>query len=157
MHEYAPPTSGERDTPFEQPHAPGGYRGDVAFDVTCAGNALTVELSGWDRLFAWRRSLVVDLTTVRSAVIESRGTIEAEIDHRAAGFGTHNGRARPGRRRVGVMLGRGVAGRQFWAVSSGAPTVRLLVLDLESSQFARLVLEVGADIEACVTAAVTTR
>jgi hypothetical protein len=135
----------------------GDYREDVAFDVTCVGNALTVELSGLDRLFAWRRSLVVDLATVRSAGIESRGTIEAKIDHRAAGFGTHNGRTRPGRRRVGVMLGRGVAGYQFWAVSSGGPTVRLLVLDLESSQFARLVLEVGADIEACVAAAVATR
>ena len=122
MFEYAPPTSGERDTSFEQPHAAGDYRGDVAFDVTCTGSALTVELSGWDRLFTWRRSLVVDLAAVRSAVIESRGTIEAEIDHRAAGFGTHNGGTRPGRRRVGVMLGRGVAGRQFWAVSAGAST-----------------------------------
>lgn len=118
---------------------------------------MRVELSGWDRLFTWRRSLVVDLATVRSAFIESRGALEADIDHRAAGFGTHNGGKRPGRRRVGAMLGRGVPGRQFWAVSAGAPTVHLLVLEPESGPFARVVLEAGADVESRVIAALSAR
>ena len=68
----------------------------MAFEVACTSDAVRVELSGWDRLFTWRRSLVVDLATVRSAFIESRGALEADIDHRAAGFGTHNGGKRPG-------------------------------------------------------------
>jgi len=136
------------------PEASGGYLGTVAFEVACASDALRVELSGWDRLFTWRRSLVVDLATVRSAFVESRGELESDIDHRAAGFGTHNGGKRPGRRRVGVMLGRGLPGRQFWAVSAGAPSVQLLVLEPESGPFARVVLEAGADVESRVIAAV---
>jgi hypothetical protein len=138
--------------PGELPRAAGDYRGAVAFEVTCTSGVVRVELRGWDRLFTWRRSLVVDLATVRSASIESRGVLEAEIDHRAAGFGTHNGGKRPCRRRVGTMLGGAVRGRQFWAVSSGSSTVRLLVLDLESGPFARVVLEVDGDVEACVMA-----
>ena len=139
----------------EMPEASVGYLGGVAFEVACASDAVRVELSGWDRLFTWRRSLVVDLATVRSAFIKDRGALEADIDHRAVGFGTHNGGKRPGRRRVGAMLGRGVPGRQFWAVSAGAPTVRLLVLEPESGPFARVVLEAGADVESCVIAAVS--
>jgi hypothetical protein len=136
------------------PESSGGYRGAVAFEVACASGAVRVELSGWDRLFTWRRSLVVDLATVRAAFIDSRGALETDIDHRAAGFGTHNGGKRPGRRRVGAMLGRGVSGRQFWAVSAGAPTAHLLVLEPESGPFARVVLEADADVESCVIAAV---
>lgn len=135
--------------------APGGYLGAVSFELACASGAVRVELSGWDRVFTWRRSLVVDLATVRSAFTESREALEVDIDHRSAGFGTHNGGKRPGRRRVGAMLGRGVPGRQFWAVTAGAPTVRLLVLEPESGPFARVVLEAGADGESCVMAAVS--
>jgi hypothetical protein len=129
----------------------------VAFEVTCSGDALRVELTGLDRFLTWRRSLVVELAAVRSVVVKDRGVLETDIDHRVAGIGTHNGGKRAGRRRVGVMLGRSVAGRQFWAVRSGVPTTRLLVLDLEAAQFARVVLEAGADVEACVTGAVATR
>ena len=129
----------------------------MAFEVSCTSEVLKVELSGWDRLFTWRRSLVVDLATVRAAFIERRGVLEADIDHRATGFGTNIGGKRPGRRRVGTMLGRAVIGSQFWAASSGSSTVRLLVLDLESGPFARVVLEVGGDVEACVIASVPAR
>ena len=45
------------------------------------------------------------------------------------------------------MLGRSVAGKQFWAVPSGPGSERLLVLDLRGHDFARAVLAV-ADPEA---------
>jgi hypothetical protein len=131
------------------------YHGAVAFEVACASGAVRVELSGWDRLFTWRRSLVVGLAIVHSAFIESHGALEADIDHRATGFGAHNGAKRPGRRRVGAMLGRGVPGRQFWAVSAGAMTTHLLVLESESGAYARVVLEAGADVQPYVIAAVS--
>jgi hypothetical protein len=76
------------------------HHGAVAFEVACASGAVRVELSGWDRLFTWRRSLVVGLATVQSAFVESHGALEADIDHRAAGLGAHNGAKRPGRRPV---------------------------------------------------------
>ncbi len=134
-----------------------GYRGAVAFTVTCTDDAVRVGMSGWDRLATWRRAVIVDLASVRGAFIESRGVLEADIDHRSAGFGTHDGAGRPGRRRVGTMLGRGVQGPQFWAVSAGPPTMRLLVLDLQSGPFTRVVLEVDADVAASVIAAVPSR
>lgn len=137
--------------------ATGNYFGAVAFEVICTSRALRVELSGLDRLLTWRRSLVVELAAVSAAFIDSRSTLEADVDHRVAGFGTHNGGRRPGRRRVGTMLGRAVVGPQFWAASSGPSTSRLLVLDLESGPFARMVLEVDGDVEACVIAAVPAR
>ena len=120
----------------------------MAFKVTCENGVLRIGLSGWDRLMTWRRALHIDLSTVRSASVEERALLEAGVDHRSAGTGTHDGRRRPGRRRVGSMLGRGVQGSQFWAVSSGPPTARLLVLDLQSGPFARVVLEADARVEA---------
>ena len=41
------------------------------------------------------------------------------------------------------MLGRSVAGKQFWAVPSGPGSERLLVLDLRGHDFARAVLAVA--------------
>lgn len=129
----------------------------MAFEVSCTDEVLRVALTGWDRLFAWRRSLVVDLASVRTAFVDARDALEADIDHRVSGFGTHDGLKRSDRRRVGTMLGRAVPGRQFWAVSSGAPTARLLLLDLDSGPFERVVLEVGDDVESHVLGAVRTR
>jgi hypothetical protein len=134
--------------------AVGRYRRVVPFTVTCTDDAVRVGISGWDRVVTWRRVLTVDLATVCSAFIESRGVLEAHIDHRVAGFGTHDGAGRPGRRRVGTMLGSGVQGPQFWAVSAGPSTMRLLVLDLQSGPFTRVVLHVDADVAASVIAAV---
>lgn len=129
----------------------------MAFAVTCADGALRIDLSGWDRLLTRRRMLTVDLGAVSAARIEQRVTLEAAIEHRVTGVGTHDGRRRPGRRRVGRMLGRGVSGEQFWAVSAGA-TDRLLVLDVSSGAFVRVVVDVGGgEVERCVMAAVVPR
>ena len=116
----------------------------MAFEVRQADGALVVELTGWDRAINWRRSVKLEPDDVRGVSVVDRAAIESMIDHRARGFGTHNGSKRPGRRRVGTMLGRSVAGPQFWAVPAGLGTDRLVVLDLEggSSGFARAVVAV---------------
>lgn len=129
----------------------------MAFEVSSTNDRLKVELTGWDRLLTWRRSLVIDLAAVGNAFVDARGALEAGVDHRASGFGTHDGRQRPGRRRVGTMLGRAVRGRQFWAASSGPLTTRLLVLELDFGLFERVVLEVDGDVGSQILAAVGTR
>lgn len=114
----------------------------MAFSITTTDAAITVELRGWDRTMNGRRRLEFGLDTVSAASVHARAGLEALIDHRALGCGTHNGSKRPGRRRIGTMLGRGVAGKQFWAARKGSGSTELLVLDLVGQTFARAVLEI---------------
>lgn len=73
------------------------------------------------------------------------------------GFGAHDGAKHPGRRRVGVMMGRDVAGQQFWAVGPSGPDEPLAVLDVEDLKLARIVFDqrtsglTDEDIAALVT------
>lgn len=119
----------------------------MAFDVRVDGATVVVALRGWDRIMNWRRSFMLRPTDIRSVSVVDRAELESLIDHRAMGWGTHNGAKRPGRRRIGTMLGRSVAGKQFWAVPSGPGSERLLVLDLRGHDSPRAVLAV-ADPEA---------
>ncbi|MCB0994508.1 MAG: hypothetical protein KDB21_05420 [Acidimicrobiales bacterium] len=119
----------------------------MAFRIEVADDCLTVWLSGWDRLMNGRRRLRFESSAVRRVSVDARGPLEDEVEHRALGVGTHDGAKRPGRRRVGSMIGRAVVGRQFWAVGAGPPSTRLLVLDLGLPPFARAVLEVD-DVDA---------
>ncbi len=114
----------------------------MAFEVDVGEGAIVVELNGWDRAMNWCRHVAIDLSQIRSVSVVERAELERLIDHRANGCGTHNGSKRPGRRRVGTMLGRSVAGKQFWAVTAGPKSDRLLVLDLADHEFARAVVAV---------------
>lgn len=125
----------------------------MAFVVDTSGERVEVRLTGWDRAMNWRGSIVFDLSAVTRAAVEDRASLEALIDHRSMGCGTHNGAKRPNQRRIGTMLGRGVTGNQFWAVPAGGGTDPLLVLELHDHEFVRAVLAandpqtVAADIE----------
>lgn len=114
----------------------------MGFCVSVEQRAVIVELSGWDRLMNWRRQIEFGMETISDASVASRAELESMIDHRALGCGTHNGSKRPGRRRIGTMLGRGVAGKQFWAANAGPGSAELVVLDLAGHVFSRAVLEV---------------
>ncbi len=103
---------------------------------------MVVRLSGWDRATNWRRTVEFQLEAVATVGLEQRRVLEELIDHRAVGIGTHDGARRPNRRRVGTMLGRGVDGKQFWAVPSGRASQPVLVLDQTHGEFDRVVLMV---------------
>lgn len=96
----------------------------------------------------WRRSITFPADAIDSVSVADRSSLESLINHRALGYGTHNGSKRPGRRRVGTMLGRGVVGKQFWSVREGGGAMELVVLDLLDHEFVRAVLEVD-DAQAC--------
>lgn len=112
----------------------------MAFVVDTSDERVEVQLTGWDRAMNWRRRIVFDLSSVTRAATEDRASLEALIDHRSMGCGTHNGAKRPNQRRIGTMVGRGVAGNQFWAVPAGKGTDLLLVLELFDHEFVRAVL-----------------
>lgn len=114
----------------------------MGFLIEQGSEGVRVELQGWDRAMNWRRSCVFPRAQIASVTVSPRGELEPLINYRALGFGTHDGRKRPGRRRVGTMQGRGVAGDQFWAVAAGGPDVDLVVLQLHGHRFARAVLQV---------------
>jgi len=114
----------------------------MSFIVRSAGASVGVELSGWDRAMNWTRQIDFDAATIGAVSVVERSSLEPMIDHRELGCGTHNGAKRRGRRRIGTMLGRGVSGKQFWAVRAGLASARLLVLDLHDHTFRRAVLEV---------------
>ncbi|MCB9390934.1 MAG: hypothetical protein H6512_15630 [Acidimicrobiia bacterium] len=105
-------------------------------------DSVLVVLNGWDRILNWRRAIEFKSDTITAVRLADRAALELLIDHRAFGWGTHDGSKRPGHRRVGTMLGRGVPGKQFWAVGAGSSTTQLVVLDLQHHEFARAVLEV---------------
>ena len=123
----------------------------MAAEVEALSDRVAVVLSGWDRVMCWRTGVMFDRSKIGSASTLDRSTLENLIDHRTSGCGTHNGTKRPNRRRIGTMLGRGIAGKQFWAVPAGRGTDRLLVLDLRDHEFARAVLAI--DDAAAVAAA----
>lgn len=101
-----------------------------------------VDLTGWDRVMNWRRSIDFPCSTLVAASVVERSSLEILIDHRSLGLGTHDGARRPGRRRVGTMLGRDSAGKQFWAVTAGPSTDLVLVVHLQDHEFTRAVLAV---------------
>ena len=115
----------------------------MAFRFEWTGSTLRVVLSGWDCIFNGRRTVEIDRANVTRAAVLQRHALESRIDHRQLGFGTHAGARRPGRRRVGTQLGRGVVGRQFWVTARSGPELPLLMLDLNSHKFARAVLAVS--------------
>ena len=115
----------------------------MAFEVTITPDrGVTVSLTGAERFCLWRRQIEFAAAQIRAVDVMPRGGMEVAIDHRAFGIGTHVGEKRPGRRRVGSMLGRNARGPVFWAVSAGGPEVELLVLSLADHRFVRAVLEV---------------
>ena len=114
----------------------------MGFTVTVDADRIRVGLSGWDGLMNLRRSVDFARTAVTAATAAPRGDLERLIDHRALGRGTHDGAGRPGRRRVGTMLGRAVSGKQFWAVPASGPDLEVLVIDFREGRFARAVLAV---------------
>lgn len=118
------------------------------FEVDISESAVVVTMTGWDRAMNWRRHVAVESSAVLDARVEQRSTLERRIDHRASGLGTHNGEKRPNRRRVGTMLGRDVAGKQFWAVPAGDESTRLLVVEVRDGRFKRLVLAVDDPVAA---------
>ena len=115
----------------------------MAFRIEESDGSAVVHLSGWDRLMTWRGRVVFPNEAIVSATLARRGDLEPFIDHRLAGIGTHDGGRRPGRRRVGPMLGRHIVGKQFWAVGRGGPDRVLVVLDLSDHEFVRAVLDVA--------------
>ena len=120
----------------------------MAARVTFSADRITVTLSGWDRLANLRRGLDIALSAVSTVCVEDRSSLERLIDHRVIGFGTHIGEKRPNRRRVGTMLGRSVRGKQFWVVPAGDASSPLLVVELATGDFSRLVAEVEDPYEA---------
>lgn len=118
------------------------YDASVAFDISTNHDVVVVELRGWDRAMNGRRRVEFEPATITSVSVADRAALEPLIDHRALGCGTHNGSKRPGGRRIGTMLGRGVPGKQFWAVRAGPSTSRLVVLHLVGHEFQRAVIEV---------------
>ena len=105
-------------------------------------------MSGWDMAMIWRRTTLFPFEAIIDVCVVTRGELEPLVDHRVVGVGTHDGKLRPGKRRVGTMLGRGTVGKQFWAVGFSGPELQLLVLELDGHQFARAVLNID-DPEAC--------
>ncbi len=123
----------------------------MGFNVRISHDDVSIELSGLDRAMNWRRSIQFDLADVVKVSVVERSSLEELIEHRALGWGTHNGEKRPNRRRVGTMLGRDVVGKQFWAVPAGEGSTRLLVLDMSSGDYARSVLEIDDPDSAAAT------
>ena len=123
----------------------------MGFAVTISADGITIELSGWARLCCWRRSFVVPAEAIGTASVRQRGEVEMSIEHREYGVGTHDGAKRPGRTRLGAMLGRGVRGSQLWAVSPGPPERELVVAELTDGRFRRAVIEIDDPAEAVAT------
>ena len=115
----------------------------MAFQFEWSGRTLRVVLSGWDRIFTFRRVVEFDRANIARASVISRHELESRIDNRQLGIGTHDGERRPGRRRVGIHLGRDVVGQQFWVTAASGPELPLLALDLIDHQFKRAVLAVS--------------
>ena len=115
----------------------------MAFQFEWTGRTLRVVLSGWDRKYMFRRIVEIDRANIARAAVIPRHELESRIDHRQWGIGTHAGERRPGRRRVGIHLGRDVIGQQFWVTAASRPELPLLVLDLIDHQFKRAVLAVS--------------
>jgi hypothetical protein len=115
----------------------------MGFVAIADDEGLRILLSGWDAVVSWRRSVQVPRDAIRSAWVEERGVLEVLVDHRVVGIGTHAGALRPGRRRVGTMMGRGHVGQQFWAVGAGPDDQRLLVLDVTDGRFAQVVVQIA--------------
>ena len=113
----------------------------MGFRVLISTSVL-VESTGRDRLLTGRRRIEFDAPSIQAVDIRLRSELEATIDHRSYGIGTHDGAARPDRRRVGSMYGRGVAGKQFWAVAASPGSTPLVVVDLRHGEFSRAVLMV---------------
>ena len=115
----------------------------MAFRFEWNGRTLRVVLSGRDRMSILRSVVEIDRANIARAAVMPRHELESRIDHVQLGIGTHAGERRPGRRRVGIHLGRDVVGQQFWVTAASGPELPLLVLDLIDHQFKRAVLAVS--------------
>jgi hypothetical protein len=128
------------------PEQPGpdqlGTVDSMPFEIDTADGGLRIELSGLDRGFNWRNSVIVEPNAIAGAWATLRGALEPALDRRILGRGPHDGAFRPGRRRVAAVLGRGVDGKQFWAMRAGGTDMPLLVLDLRDHEFLRVVAAV---------------
>jgi hypothetical protein len=105
-------------------------------DVEISGGTLTVLLSGWDRLFALKREIVVPLQHVTGA--------EVTPDRKPGGV-RWPGSYVPGKITAGTYL-TGKRTREFWLVRHPE---RAIVISLRDERYTRLVLEV-ADPEGTV-------
>ena len=123
----------------------------MGFAARITTDGIIVELSGWARLCCWRRAFEIPAEQIGTACVRQRGELEPSIQHREYGIGTHDGSKRPGRTRLGAMLGRGVRGSQLWAVSAGPAERELVVAELTDGRFRRAVIEVDDPTEATET------
>ena len=114
----------------------------VPFVLDDSEGGVRIRLSRLDRAFNWRGSVVVRAGAITAAWATLRGGLEPALDRRILGRGPHDGAFRPGRRRVAAVLGRGVDGKQFWAVPASGTDLPLLVLDLHDHEFRRVVVAV---------------
>jgi hypothetical protein len=114
----------------------------MSFAIDQDDGGLRIGLSGLDAMFNWRRSVVVEPGSIAQAWGALRGGLEPALDRRILGRGPHDGAFRPGRRRVAAVLGRGVDGKQFWAVPAGGTEMPLLVVELRDHEFLRVVAAV---------------
>ncbi len=126
----------------------------MADTVRLGEEAITVKLTGWDRVISGRRKVRIDRNQITSVAVAHHYPLESLIDHRVLGFGSHIGSQQPNRRRVGTMLGRAVTRKQFSAAPAGPQDEQLLVVDLDDPEFSRVVLSV-ADPTATATTLTT--
>lgn len=111
----------------------------MSFGASVEPDQLTIALRGVDRLLCWRRTVQVDLAAVTAVRRLDRPELEARLDSRVYGRGSHRGDRGRRRARVGAFLGRDVSGQQqFWAVAADAGTV--VAIDLDRGRFRRVVL-----------------
>ncbi len=59
----------------------------MAFQFEWSGRTLRVVLSGWDRIFTFRRVVEFDRANIARASVISRHELESRIDHRQLGIG----------------------------------------------------------------------
>lgn len=112
----------------------------MSFQVNTTADRLVVSLRGFDRLLCWRRAVSLPFAAITAVRRVDRAEVEATLDHRLFGVGSHRGDRHQGRRRVGAFMGRETAaGCQFWAVGQGQRTV--LAIQSDNAQWQRLVLD----------------
>ena len=92
----------------------------MGFSVSRCDDAVVVilEVSGEDRMMNRRGRLAPPLADVSDARAEEHPRLEALIDHRSIGIGTHLGQEHPNRRRVS-SIGPWRPDNQFWEVAAG--------------------------------------
>lgn len=117
----------------------------MGFAVEVDDDEVRIRLGGIDRLLCWRREVRVPRSSITAVDVTSRAEVEARLDHRLCGVGSHDGSRGTGRRRVGLFQGRDAGGgRQLWAV--GSEDDQVVVVDAEGTDVARVVLPAGVEL-----------